>query len=204
MSGYAFARVSAGCEHLRVARRVLIYPAMSRSLLAAVIVVAATGTAASAGTYVGLGIGNSAVSDTYNNSFTPDGRSGRLMLGARLGNFSLEGAFTGYSLLGRTSMYDSRTLSAALKLNIPLGNRFEAFGRVGVLRTYLSPTKDTMPTYSGDGYTWSAGFEYRVDLGLAGGSLFVDYTRNNAKLTGGPRDLDQTASMWSLGLLVSI
>ena len=176
---------------------------MSR-LLTAVMIVAATGTAAFAGTYLGMGVGNSTVSDTYNNSFTPDGRSGRLMLGTRFGNVADEGAFTGYSLLGRTSSYDSRSLTGGLKLNIPLGNNFEAFGRAGLLRTWLNPTTDKMPSYTGDGYSLSAGFEYRLNLGLAGGSLFVDYTRNNAKLTGGPRELDQTASMWTLGLLVAI
>lgn len=190
---------------------------IARSLLAtsltSVIVVAAVGTAASAGTYVGLGIGSSSVSDNGANDYVPDGRSARLMVGMRFGNISAEAAYTGYGLVKQNSgnSFDSRGLSAALKLSIPLGNNFEAYGRGGLMRTWLTLPGDAKPagltSYSGDGYTVSAGFEYRLNLVLAGASLFVDYTRNTATLSAdmpGYQPLDQSASLWTLGLLVSL
>ncbi|MDB4953452.1 MAG: hypothetical protein JWO36_1021 [Myxococcales bacterium] len=195
---------------MEVARRVLVWARMSRRMfVAAVIAVAASGSAAVAGPYVGLGIGNSSVSDSTNN-YLPDGRSGRLMLGTRFGNISAEGAFTGYGLIQRNGanggLVDARSLSGALKLSIPLGNNFEGFARGGLIRTWLSPQSDArMPTYSGDGYTFSAGFEYRLNLIVAGTSLFVDYTHNSANLTADKfKSIDQTTSLWTLGLTVSI
>jgi len=185
---------------------------MNRAVLA-VAVLAAWTSVASAGTYVGLGIGTAAsVSESSGPLYNTDGRSGRLALGWRLGRFSIEGAYTGYGLVQTQTdgngKVDSHTVQAAGKLNFPLGNNFEMFGRAGFLRTWLSPSDSSSGAMdlTGNGYTLSAGFEYRLDLGLAGGSIFVDYSHNNASLSGSGTSatLEQTATMWTLGVNLSI
>jgi hypothetical protein len=191
-----------------MARRVLNGGAMNRVVLAAVLLAAST-SIASAGTYVGLGIGSApSVSDSANDPYRSDGRSGRLALGWRMGRFSVEGALSGFSYVQANSPgdghYDSRSGQIAGKFNYPLGDNFEAFGRVGLLRTQLTPTSTTGGDVTGDGYTLGAGFEYRLNLGVAGGSLFVDYSRNQATFGTGASAVDQTGSMWTLGVNVSL
>jgi len=173
--------------------------------LAPIVIVAALAGSASAGTYVGLGIGKPNVSDDGNDEYATSGRSHRVMLGTRFGRISVEAAYTGYDVVpdGGPGPVDSRSLSAALKLNLPLGNDFEAFARGGVLHTWIGESGASMGM-SGNGYTFSGGFEYGLDLGLARAALFVDYTRNLVELSSDNdmRVLDQTASQWTLGFAV--
>jgi hypothetical protein len=172
--------------------------------LAPIVIVAALAGSASAGTYVGLGIGKPSVSDDGIDEFAASGRSHRVMLGMRFGRISVEGAYTGYDLAPDVGggPVDSRSLSAALKLSFPLGNNFEVFGRGGVLHTWIDGSDASM-SMSGNGYTFSGGFEYGLDLGLARAALFVDYTRNMVELSSdGMPALDQTASLWTLGFAV--
>jgi hypothetical protein len=172
--------------------------------LAPIVIVAALAGTASAGTYVGLGIGKPSVSDAGNDEFAASGRSHRVMLGVRFGRVSVEGAYTGYDLAPDVGggVVDSRSLSAALKLSLPLGNNFEVFGRGGVLHTWIGGS-DTSMSRSGNGYTFSGGFEYGLDLGLARAALFVDYTRDMVELSGeSMQTFDQTASVWTLGFAV--
>jgi hypothetical protein len=180
-----------------------------RTLLVAglLTVAAAVPEVASAGTYIGLGIGTGPnTSDSQNNNYSSDGRSGRLAVGFAFGRLAVEGAYSGYSaVIGDTrsmaGQFDSRTLQVALKYNLPLADHFELFGRGGLLRTDLS-WKDGGGSWSGDGYTLSAGVEYRLP---AFGSLFVDVTRNQASLdNGSPTAVDQTASMFTLGVNISL
>ena len=172
--------------------------------LAPIVIVAALAGSASAGTYVGLGIGKPTVTNDGNDDFATSGRSHRVMLGVRLGRVSVEAAYTGYDLVPAlgTGPVDSRSLSAALKLNLPLGNNFEAFARGGVLHTRIGESGASM-SMSGNGYTFSGGFEYGLDLGLARAALFVDSTRNLVELSSDDmRTIDQTASLWTLGFAV--
>jgi outer membrane protein with beta-barrel domain len=179
-----------------------------RTLLA-VALVAAVAPAASAGTYIGLGIGTGAsISDSNNTTYAADGRSGRVALGFSFGRIAIEGAYSGFSASMGTSAsgnFDSRTLQVAGKYNYPLGDNFEIFGRLGLIRTQLTPTLVTTDmTVTGDGYTLSAGVEYRLP---SFGSIFVDYTRNHASFNetfDQPAIYDQTASMWTLGLNISL
>jgi Outer membrane protein beta-barrel domain len=178
-----------------------------RTLLA-VALIATAAPAASAGTYIGLGIGSGAnVSDTVDSPYLADGRSAKLAVGFSFGRLAVEGQYSGFGLIRQngpaTGALDSRTLSAALKYNYPLGNSFEVFGRAGLLRTDLT-LRDVGPmSTSGDGFLLGAGFEYRLP---AFGGIFVDYTRDEAtfdsSLKGAP--LDQTSSMWMLGVDISL
>jgi hypothetical protein len=173
--------------------------------LAPIVIVAALAGSASAGTYVGLGIGKPTVGNDGNDDFAASGRSHRVMLGVRLGRVSVEGAYTGYDVAPAVGpqVVDSRSLSAALKLSFPLGHNFEVFGRGGLLHTWIDGS-DAAMSMSGNGYTFSGGFEYGLDLGLARAALFVDYTRNLVELTSDDemRTIDQTASLWTLGFAV--
>lgn len=174
----------------------------------ALALVAATSAAASAGTYLGLGIGTGAnVSDQINTQYTADGRSARAVLGYRIGPFSVEGAYSGYGLvLDNTGLYDSRSLQIAGKYNFAIGDKFELFGRLGLLRTDLNAKDVSNSNASGDGYTFSLGVEYRLDLVATGLGIFVDWTRNstNQVLDSGVGLGNQTASMWTLGVNLSL
>jgi len=181
---------------------------MHRALLVASLV-AATSTVASAGTYLGLGIGTAPSVGGDMPTFSNDGsRSERLLLGFRFGRFSIEGDGTRYGLLndGR-AQYTGSQLAAALKFSYPLGNNFEVFARGGLERTWLTTDTDE-GEFSGNGWLLGGGFEYRVNLGVVGGSIFVDYTHNDTSFTASSgtnmKSLDGTAGMFSLGLTVSL
>jgi hypothetical protein len=176
-----------------------------RSLLAVAFVAAAASTA-SAGTYLGLGIGTAAsghVGDDASSQMSDGNRTGKFLVGYRFGRLSVEGAATRYSQLYRNSVHDGTSLAAALKYSLPLGDNFEAFGRGGLQRSSLSTANGDL---SGNGWLLSAGFEYRIDGVLAGASLFVDYTHNQTTYAGDPHSpsLDASASMWMLGATLAI
>jgi hypothetical protein len=182
-----------------------------RTLLA-VVIIASTAAAAHAGIYAGVGVGTGAdVSDSINTKYTADGRSARLALGYRIGPFSIEGAYSGYGLqVDNAGLYDSRSLQLAGKYNLELGSKFEAYGRLGFLRTDLNSRDGSNVDLSGTGYTFSLGMEYRIDLIATGLGIYIDWTRNSATMsTTDPTTTaanigDQTASMWTLGVNVSL
>lgn len=175
-----------------------------RALLVAALVTV-TGTAANAGTYIGLGVGNGAsLSDSVNNSYKADGRSARLALGYRFGWFSLEGMYSGYGYQVAngpgSGLVDSRSLQIAGKFSLSLADHFELYGRLGLLRTDLSPRDSSAASSEGDGYTASVGVEYRLDLLLTGFGIYMDATHNQVTFTKDDgTQLDQSAGMWTLG-----
>jgi hypothetical protein len=178
-----------------------------RSLLLAVIVLS-TGTA-SAGTYIGLGVGTGGdVNDSANASYHADGRSARGVLGYRIGPFAIEGMYSGFGYVNAnaagTGQFDARSVQLAGKYSYALGNDFELFGRLGLLRTDLT-SRDSATTTTGTGYTFSLGVEYRMDLLLTGLGVYVDYTRNQASFdTAAGAQLDQSAAMWTAGVDLSL
>jgi len=180
---------------------------MRALLVAALVTVSAT--AANAGTYIGLGVGTGAsVSDSINNGYKADGRSARIALGCRFAGFSIEGMYSGYAYAVAngpgTGLTDSRTLQLAAKYNLSLADHFELYGRLGFLRTDLSPQNNAGPSLEGDGYTGSVGVEYRLDLLLTGFGVYMDWTRNQASFeTDAGTKFDQSASMWTLGANIS-
>src|SRR4026208_1096879 len=109
---------------------------MSRSVLALVLV-AASATAASAGGLVGRGSGTGAAS-SGDIPYEEDGRSGRLEAGYRFGRFSIEGMGSRYGLALSGSEWSGTTLALAGKVNFPLGDQFEAFGRLGLQHTTVT------------------------------------------------------------------
>jgi|HubBroStandDraft_6_1064221.scaffolds.fasta_scaffold38591_2 hypothetical protein len=178
-----------------------------RSLLA-IAVLAATGPVASAGTYIGLGIGTapSVGNDTITGAQN-DGRSGRLLLGQSfglpIGRLAIEGEANRFSMILNGEGYDSTMLGVDLKYSLPLGNGFEAFGRLGLERSWLSANGDASDYEgSGDGYYVGLGFEYRIAIF---GSLFVDYERQSSTIDSPTSTTyGQTAGMFTLGATINL
>lgn len=185
---------------------------MSRLCLAALLLTAST-SAVSAGTYVGLGIGTAASGSAERSDGIDMGsvdgyeRSGRLLLGSRLGKLSIEGQGSRFNarLSTQTNDYEATQLGVGLKLGIPIGNSFEIFGRGGVQRTWLSSQDDSTMDAVGNGWLAGAGVEYRLDLGVTAASLFLDYQRSSTGLTSERMiEFDVGAGMWTLGMTVSL
>lgn len=179
-------------------------------------VLAATTDAASAGTFLGLGIGPDAnVSDMQ--AVEPGGRSARLLggysfAGLPIGTLSIEASITGQSLLFRTAIggeYNAKEFGLAAKYSYPLGFNFEVFGKAGVHHTTVTHDDpgnqgDTFDR-SGSGLLVGIGSEFRFKLGpTRGASLFVDYTHYMATLEGPKYMDDASVGMWMLGFTVGL
>jgi hypothetical protein len=189
-----------------VARGVLDYAPMTRLAIAAVLLAAST-SVASAGSYLGIGIGTSAdgsvgASETVEGA----GRSGRLMVGTRFGRLALEGQGSRFDMMFASSSYETTQLGLGLKVSVPLGNNFELFGRGGVQRTWLNLDGDsTMYDSAGNGWFLGAGIEYRLNLGVTGASIFLDYQGSSSTLTNDRmQEIDGSTGMWTLGATVSL
>src|SRR5882672_454336 len=122
---------------------VLSFLAMKNGLLVATglatALLASVPATASAGGYLGLALGSEpGVNDNMARVANPLGRSLRGLGGIRFGNLSVEGALNGFTVLTGKIDETLYQASVALKLSIPLGNDFEAFGRAGLERTWLN------------------------------------------------------------------
>src|SRR5688572_30013321 len=176
---------------------------MSRTAVLALVLVAASASAATAGGFVGLGVGTGAAS-SGDYSIDEHGRSGRLMLGYRFGRFSIEGLGTRYGMITPDAhQWDGTTLGLAGRYNLPLGDKFEAFGRLGLQRTSFSD-KNYDTELAGSGFLVGAGFEYRIPLPTMGIGIFVDYTIQRSSISGpGADSLPVTSRLWTLGATLS-
>lgn len=181
----------------------LVHARMKRAALAVILLAASSGVA-SAGTYLGLGIGTAPAIDNQL-EMDSNGRSLRGLVGRRWGRFSIEGALGGFDGYGAAGdPYDAYQGAIAAKLNLPLSDGFEAYGRAGLQRTWLSRQKEDLDA-DGSGYVLGAGFAFRLDLGAADGSIFVDYQYTNVELEDGAmRTYDFNTRMWTLGLTIGI
>jgi hypothetical protein len=186
---------------------------MLRPLLA-ISLVAASGAAASAGTYLGLGLGTAAsMSSTTTNApeaqtVQGNGRSGKLMLGMRFGRLSIEGAAARYGMFMNGYGADNTQLSAALKYSFPLGDNFEAFLRGGLEHSSIGLQMQTATQpydASGNGWLLGGGFEYRLNAVVAGGSVFVDYEHTDTSMSNNSAEtFDQTTGIWMAGVTLSL
>ena len=159
---------------------------------------------ASAGGYLGLALGSEpGVNDNLARIASPLGRSLRGLAGIRFGNVSIEGALNGFTVQTGDFERNIYQASAALKLSIPLGNNFEAFGRAGIERTWLN-YDDERFDLTGDGFQFGAGFEYRLNAIVSNASLFVDYTIHRTTLESTREKVDATSRIWGLGFTVGI
>ncbi|HVK89378.1 MAG TPA: outer membrane beta-barrel protein [Kofleriaceae bacterium] len=188
---------------------------MKRAILVGSVLLATTG-AASAGTYVGLGVGPEAnVSDIQ---WTSSGsRSARLLggygfNGLRVGTLAVEASLTGQSLTyanpNARGLLDAMELGLAAKYSYPLGDGFEVFGKLGAHHSWLSHEREGASTHntSGTGVLLGVGAEFRFKLGPTRGvSVFVDYTHYRATFEG-DYFMNEGAGigMWMLGFTVGL
>jgi hypothetical protein len=181
---------------------------MKSSLITLAVAVLIPSTA-SAGTYLGLGIGSAPEVNEEADRLESAGRSGKVLLGMRWGNFSVEGAVGRFDMARRNDrglmlpFGDTYQASLAGKLSLPLGNNFEAFGRAGLHKSWIDAETDDLDV-SGDGYLIGAGIEYRLNLAIGQGSIFVDYQYNDTKLEGDRFMFDGSSRMFTVGLTVGL
>ncbi len=179
---------------------------MNRALVTAALLVAST-SVASAGTYLGLGVGPGA---NFNGDerIEDGGRSARLLGGYSFGRFSAEASITGQTLFLNDNggvTFDTRELALNAKFNLPLGSGFEVFGKAGLHHTWISADASDVYSVDGNGLLVGAGFEYRVKTPVAAGSLWVDYTHYAGDLTGDVYAYRGAGvGMWMLGVSVGI
>jgi hypothetical protein len=185
---------------------------MQRAALA-VAFLAATSSAATAGAYVGIGIGTNAVSEG-SDRLVDDGRSARLHGGyrfkpMRFGAFAIEGSLGGYGVGLQDStvrLMDAYQVSLAGRFNLPLGSDFEAFGRLGLQHTTVG---GYMPAYdtSGTGFLVGAGIAYLFNIGIGSGAgVSIDYQISKAELSGdrfqAGTAFDVIQRQWTLGVSI--
>lgn len=166
----------------------------------------AISSTASAGGYLGLALGTEpgANDDFVNRIGAPTGRSLRGLAGLRFGNVSLELALNGFDVLApRYGEHTAWQGSASLKLNLPIGNDFEVFGRVGAERTGIK-LNDNGFDFTGDGFVAGAGIEYRLNAVLANGSIFLDYNVHHSTLESVRFNVDDTLRIWAIGFTVGL
>jgi len=161
---------------------------MKRVLLAAILLAATAGTA-SAGGFVGLGIGGSpgVSSDSH---MEADGRTGRIEGGYSFGRFAIEGLGQRFDAYNTSdfSGYTNTTLGIAGLFRLPLTDGFGVYGRAGFQHTSLSVDDDSAymrsdQHYNGTGLLFGGGADFRLPIAAANLSLFVDYTIATTNLT---------------------
>lgn len=166
----------------------------------------AISSTASAGGYLGLALGTKpAANDDFETKLgTPSGRALRGLAGWRFGNVAVEAALNGFDVLApRYGEHTAYQASLSLKLNLPIGNDFEVFGRVGAERTGLK-LNDNGFDFTGDGFLAGAGIEYRLNAVLANASIFLDYNFHHSTMESVRFDADQTLRIWSIGFSVGL
>ena len=130
-----------------------------------------------AGGFVGLGVGPSPSLNGDNvNNLEGTGRTARLFLGYRILQFSVEGQLTANSTTDSvTDQEDYSATHAALygKYSHPLGSGFEAFGKLGLVRS--SYGNDNAESLTGSGLGAAAGVELRVPLGISAIAFGLEY-----------------------------
>jgi len=168
-------------------------------------VLTATASVASAGPYLGLGVGPAAGMSGGDNQYGPGsfegaGRSYRLLGGYQLGRLAIEALIKGQDFAYNGSRFAGKELALAGVYHHPLGSGFEAYGKLGVHRTSLTRDVDIrVYDVSGEGLLVGAGFALHLDALLASGSVFVDYTHHAADMSGDRYAFEGGVGMWMLG-----
>jgi outer membrane protein with beta-barrel domain len=177
---------------------------MTRACLLAAVIVAAlvavgSKSAHAEGSYLGLGVGPApSLSD---DRFTGDGRSVKALGGMRWGQFSVEAQLGGFDLAVSNTVIQG---SVNGKLNLPIADGFEVYGRGGLGHSWLRAAKD-VNNQEGNGFVLGLGIEYRLDLTVASGAIFLDYGYNSTTFKDDrDRQLDLSTRVWTIGFAVGI
>lgn len=160
--------------------------------------------------YVGVGIGSgSELSGDISDHFTTNEGTGssRLLVGERFGALAVEGSIFGTQLQGASGLMgegDFSTISLGLDLKYHLGlvGGLEAYGKIGLNKTWLSgPAAAGEQDYQGRGQALGVGLQYSFNLPLAEVGLWLDYTAQQTDLRDGESvALDGGLEMVNLGV----
>lgn len=181
------------------------------TLLAVVGAVMAAAGAASADSYVSLGLGNAGdisggIADDYD-SMGDDGHSGRLGIGQRLGPIALEASVFGTDLVAPTGQ-DASLVSVGvdLKYHWSLLGPLELYGKLGLNKGWVR--EDTFDLGdSGRGWAFGGGLQYRFSPGPLGSvAVWLDYTNQRIELDGPGEEAgaDSEIGLLNLGLSVGL
>ena len=183
---------------------------MKRVLLASVLVAASSGVA-SAGGYIGLGIGTApAVNgdnlESYRADTHEDGRSGRILGGFRFGRFAVEGAISKFDFVyDDGNLYDMTAYQAQVagKFTLPLQDGFGVFGKLGLQKQWFENDRtDVDLDVSGTGIVAGVGAEFRLPT-VVDVSLFVDYQYSRMGIANDTIDFGSTSvRVWTLGATI--
>lgn len=173
-------------------------------------VAVAAPTSASAGGYIGLGVGaNAKLHGDFSDHFTTtDTTAARITIGKRTGPLAIEGSFFGTqlnSVTARIAGAETSVVSAqvGLKYHFTLQSRLEAYIGGGLNKTWISDEdSDFMDEgFSGNGYSASVGLQYNLEAVLTRASIWLDYTHAQSTLTHASRaELDGGTRTLSIGL----
>jgi hypothetical protein len=186
---------------------------MRRAIIfAAAWLLAVTGRA-HAGGYLGIGVHSEAgLGGDLASNFSSAGHSGgQLVLGTRIYRLALEGTLGGTGLTSTTALgnymdYDALSAGVDGKYFVPLtmGGALEAFGKLGLQRTWLRTASLDSSNLAQSGDSWAAGIglQYSFSVAMvAGGAVLLDYTYQDLALQDpGQRSLDGNVRTLSLGL----
>ena len=182
------------------------------SLLALLALGLAQPAEANANGYVGLGVGSdSSISGELSNHFdtSDDTTNSRVVLGQRFGALALEASLFGSQLQGiggmaGTDEYSTISLGVDLKYHVGLVGALEAYGKIGLNKTWLTGPETTESlSYEGRGEAMGLGLQYSFNVAVTQVSLWADYTLQRTELRDGDRiALDGELGMANLGLSV--
>ena len=181
----------------RMAREMLPTRPM-KSLPAAALLLAATASAAHAGGYVGLGVGDG-IATSGDLEYSAEGRTLKLIGGFALGKLAAEGSVQRAPIVmtatGRD--YSMLQLGIAGKYSYPLGDGLELYGKLGLNHIKLGPGDSSGLDGSGSGVLIGGGAEYRSKLPV---TFWIDYTVTNATIhIESYHDSDLTTRQWMIG-----
>ena len=176
----------------------MLHPWAMKSLPVVALVLAATTSAAHAGGYVGLGVGDG-IAATGDFDYTAEGRTFKLIGGFALGKLAIEGSAQRAPVFmnAKGREYSLLQLGVAGKYSYPLSDGFELYGKLGLNRISLGAQDQSGLDGTGNGLLAGGGIEYRSKLPV---TFWVDYTLTNATIViEGYHDSDLTTRQWMLG-----
>jgi hypothetical protein len=161
-------------------------------------------SAAAAGSYLSLGIGNRASIGGEPSAAvqSEEGRSGRVAIGQRFGPLAIEAAVFGSELGTSPTGPDASLVSASaeVKYHVTLSGGLELYVKGGLDHGWLGVDGQGVVD-EGQGTTVGGGLQYRVEPGLLGNAaIWLDYTHQEIELAGGTT----TLGMANLGVSVGL
>ena len=172
----------------------------SRHFLLATALLAASATAAAAGSYLSLGLGGEpAIQGDFSMAADGDGDggNGRLAIGQRFGRLGLEGSLSRFGF----GADEATAAGVHLRLTIPIEGGFGAYGRAGLEHVWLGADNEMLGDTTADGIVGGVGLEYLLEAPLLGeASLWAEMSQDRFETEAG----EGGARLWTLGFSLGI